>query len=153
MSATSVTLPRPHKQRQIAFKTDVRGFKPLGIPMRDLDTIELTADEIEALRLAHLEGFYQVAIARHMNVSRQTVARILDSAHRKVTEALVEGKALAFSGGPVEWLDDAPERCPRCGGRNGQGRGQGRGRGRGRRRGFDEQDDCECPADSQVDGS
>jgi len=34
-----------------------------------------------------------------MNVSRQTFGRIIESAHKKVAEALVQGKALKIQGG------------------------------------------------------
>lgn len=62
--------------------------------MTALDEIRLAMDELEALRLADLEGLYQEDAARAMGVSRQTFARIVDSARRKVAEALVHGKAL-----------------------------------------------------------
>jgi hypothetical protein len=58
-----------------------------------------------------------------MGVSRATVGRILERAHRKIAHALVNGHALAIAEGdaPVEFI-----RGPR-------GMGRGRGRGRGRR--------------------
>jgi len=87
--------------------------------MRELERETITMDELEALELAHMGGFYQVAIAKRMGVSRQTAARILDSAHTKVTEALVMGKALFLEGGSVrqEPMDEAL--CPKCGTVNG----------------------------------
>jgi len=51
-------------------------------------------DEFEAIRLADLEGLYQEPAAEKMSVSRQTFGRIIESAHQKVAEALVRGKAL-----------------------------------------------------------
>jgi uncharacterized protein len=76
-------------------------FKPAGIPMRDLEEIVMTLDEFEALRLADLEGFYQEQAAEQMHVSRATFSRIVDSARRKVADALVHGKGLRIEGGPV----------------------------------------------------
>ena len=76
-------------------------------------------DEIEAMRLADLEGMYQEQAAERMDVSRQTFGRIITSAHRKVAEALVEGKALRIDGGEF--------RVPGGGGRGRQRRGRGRG--------------------------
>jgi len=61
----------------------------------------MSLDEFEALRLADLEGLYQEQAALRMNVSRPTFGRIIDSAHRKVAEVLVHGKALRIEGGPV----------------------------------------------------
>jgi predicted DNA-binding protein (UPF0251 family) len=71
-------------------------FKPRGVPMTLLDQVCLEFDELEALRLADLEGLYQVDVALRMGVSRQTVGNILDRAHRKIADALLNGKALAI---------------------------------------------------------
>jgi predicted DNA-binding protein (UPF0251 family) len=76
-------------------------FKPAGVPLRELEEVTLTLDELEALRLADLEGLYQEAAAERMNVSRATFGRIVESARRKVAEALVRGRALRIEGGPV----------------------------------------------------
>ncbi len=51
-------------------------------------------DELEALRLADVEGLYQKEAARQMNISRATFGRIVEAAHRKVAEAILHGKAL-----------------------------------------------------------
>ena len=85
-------------------------FKPAGVPLRDLASVEMTLDELEALRLADLEGLYQEDAAGRMGVSRPTLGRILESARRKVAEALVLGRALHIQGGPVI----ARPGCGRC---------------------------------------
>ena len=64
-----------------------------------LEEVVLTIDEFEAVRLADLEGLYQEQAAEKMNVSRQTFGRIIESARKKVAEALVQGKALKIGGG------------------------------------------------------
>jgi predicted DNA-binding protein (UPF0251 family) len=89
-------------------------FKPAGTPARELEQVELTLDELEALRLADLEGLYQEEAAVRMGVSRPTFARIVETARRKVAEALVVGKLLAIRGGVAH---PANRRCPRCRGR------------------------------------
>jgi predicted DNA-binding protein (UPF0251 family) len=71
----------------------------------------MTLDEFEAIRLADLEGLYQEQAAGRMQVSRPTFGRIIESAHRKVAEALVQGRALVIRGG---FAHPAGERCPRC---------------------------------------
>jgi predicted DNA-binding protein (UPF0251 family) len=76
-------------------------FKPVGIPVHELDEVIMTLDEFESLRLADLDGRYQEEAARQMNVSRPTFSRIVESAHRKVADALVHGKALRIEGGTV----------------------------------------------------
>lgn len=81
--------------------------------MSALDEVALELDEFEAIRLADLEGMYQQQAAEAMGVSRQTFARVVEIARRKVADALVHGKALR-----IEGLDpDANGRnfhCPRC---------------------------------------
>jgi predicted DNA-binding protein (UPF0251 family) len=64
-----------------------------------LEEVVLGFEELEALRLAHLEGLYQQEAAERMGVSRATFGRVLEAAHRKVSRALVEGWALRIEGG------------------------------------------------------
>jgi hypothetical protein len=63
--------------------------------------IVMTLDELEAVRLADLDGLYQEQASEKMGVSRSTFSRIVEAAHRKVAQALVHGKALKIEGGPV----------------------------------------------------
>ena len=124
-------MPRPRQCRRVARMPRATYYKPQGIPLRALEPVALTVDELEAIRLADLEGLYQEEAAQGMNVSRQTFGRIIEAAHRKVADALVHGKALSITGGSVEVA--APEvigRGPGC-----RGGGPMGGRGRGRRRG------------------
>jgi predicted DNA-binding protein (UPF0251 family) len=60
----------------------------------------LGLDEMEALRLADLEGLYHENAADRMKVSRATFGRILESARKKVARALLEGKALKIDAKP-----------------------------------------------------
>ncbi|MEI7428998.1 MAG: DUF134 domain-containing protein [Betaproteobacteria bacterium] len=87
-------MSRPVKNRHIACVPAASYFKPVGIPLRELEEIVLGMDELEAMRLADLEGLYQVDAAEKMGVSRQTIGNILNSAHRKLADALLNGKAL-----------------------------------------------------------
>jgi predicted DNA-binding protein (UPF0251 family) len=83
--------------------------------MTELQCVELTVDELEAIRLADCECLYQEEAARRMNVSRQTFGRILDAARGKVADAIVHGKALSIQGGPVEIAPPtAPFEPPCC---------------------------------------
>jgi predicted DNA-binding protein (UPF0251 family) len=89
-------------------------FKPRGIPLTMLEEIILTVDEFEAIRLADLEGLYQEQSAEKMNISRQTFGRIIESAHKKVAEALVRGKALKIEGGEFEMASMRKFKCYDC---------------------------------------
>lgn len=90
---------RPPKDRWVAFNPDVCYFKPRGVPLVNLEEVHLTLDECEALRLADLLNLSQAEGGRQMGVSRATFGRILQQARRRVSEALVEGKAIRIAGG------------------------------------------------------
>jgi len=85
---------RPRLCRRIRFNPNVTYFKPQGVPMRFLEVIELTTEEAEALRLKNIKDLEQEEAAKKMNTSQSTFQRILSSAYKKITEALIEGKAI-----------------------------------------------------------
>jgi predicted DNA-binding protein (UPF0251 family) len=105
-------------------------YKPRGIPLSVLEEVTLTVDEFEAIRLTDLEGLYQADAAEKMSVSRQTLGRILESAHKKIADALVNGKALLIKGGTVEIIPGPSDTA----GPHRFGSGPKRGRGQCRRR-------------------
>jgi len=85
---------RPIKPRRVQFDPKAIYFKPRAIPLSMLEEVELSLDEIEALRLCDLEGLDQVEAAKKMKISQATLCRILTSARKKVAKALIEGKAI-----------------------------------------------------------
>ncbi len=95
-------MPRPRQCRRVAHLPQVTFYKPRGVPLSVLQQVNLTFDEFEAIRLADFEGLYQEQAAKKMNISRQTFGRILESAQKKIADALVNGKALSIQGGPIE---------------------------------------------------
>lgn len=152
-------MPRPFRCRRVRCNPDANYFKPRGIPVDSLEEVDLTMDELEAIRLADLEGKYQEDAAKKMNVSRQTFGNIITSAHKKIADMLVNSKALKIEGGVIkmmerhftcydcknEWTSPygagRPGECPKCKSINihrapqdrGWARaGSGGGRGRGR---------------------
>jgi len=72
-------------------------YKPAGLPISQIELTELGLDELEAMRLCDSEGKQQEEAATAMGVSRGTIQRLLDSGRRKTIDALIHGKALAFS--------------------------------------------------------
>jgi predicted DNA-binding protein (UPF0251 family) len=97
-------VPRPFCYRRIAGQPAAPIFKPIGIPVLELEEVVMSLDEFEAVRLADLDGLYQEEAAEQMDVSRTTFSRIIDAAHRKMADAIVHGKALRIEGGPVQVL-------------------------------------------------
>lgn len=121
-------MPRPCCRRHVGCAPDAIYFKPAGVPLHRLEEVVLPLDELEALRLADLNGQYQEQAAAQMKISRATFARIIEVARRKVADALINGKALRIEGGPVviKWDNARPAD---------QGKESGQGGGRGMRRG------------------
>jgi predicted DNA-binding protein (UPF0251 family) len=126
-------MPRPRHCRRVGCLPQSNFYKPRGIPLSVLQHVNLTVDELEAIRLADLQGLYQEQAAQKMNVSRQTFGRIIESAHKKIADTLVNGKALSIEGGfieltvPTEMIPEPPHRFRR--GMGGQGRRHRGGRG------------------------
>ena len=87
-------MPRPRQCRYVATTPSVTYFKPRGIPMTALEEVCLGVEELEALRLADLEGLTGSEAACRMRVSRHTFGRTLAAARRTVALALVTGRAL-----------------------------------------------------------
>jgi predicted DNA-binding protein (UPF0251 family) len=109
-------MPRPKCLRNVCGIPDKNYFKPRGIPASDLEEVTLNLDEYEAIRLADYEQLYQEEAAARMNISRQTFGRIIEVAHKKIADVLMNGKALKIEGGEVSFDETKP-----CG--HGKGRG------------------------------
>jgi len=67
--------------------------------LNKLEGVVLSIDEFEAMRLACLEEMKQRDAAKLMKISRPTFSRIVASACKKVTDALVNVKAIRIEGG------------------------------------------------------
>ena len=87
-------MTRPRLCRRIRFNPKVSYYKPQGVPMRFLEVVELTREEVEALRLKNVKDLDQIDAAKKMNTSQSTFQRILSSAYRKISKAIIEGKAI-----------------------------------------------------------
>ena len=90
-------MSRPLKPRFINFDPNATYFKPRAIPLSMLEEINLSIDELEALRLCDLQESNQEIAAKKMKISRSTLQRILTRARRKVAEALIKGKAIRIN--------------------------------------------------------
>jgi predicted DNA-binding protein (UPF0251 family) len=86
-------------------------FKPAGIAVSVLQGVHLSLEELESIRLKDLEGLEQEECAQQMRISRPTFHRILESARKKLADALINGKSIQIEGGNFE----LPQRRFRCG--------------------------------------
>ncbi len=100
--------------------------------MQQIESLILQLDELEALRQAHLFKRTQEEGAAEMGISRSTFGRLLESASNKVTDALINHKAIIINGGPIimakrtficancehQWEEPfgtgRPTQCPKC---------------------------------------
>ena len=90
-------MSRPLKKRTVCLKLKTAFFRPHGIHEKDLAVTLLEVDEMEAVRLADLEGEYQADAAERMGISRQTFGMIIDRAHAKIAKALIRGQAIRIN--------------------------------------------------------
>ena len=79
-----------------------------GIPPNADDEI-LKVEELECIRLKDYLRMDQAAAAERMGISQPTFHRIISESHRKVAQALVEGKAIRIEGGNYVIVVKDPE--------------------------------------------
>ena len=89
-------MPRPRHCliKNVKFEPEVSYFKPLGVPIKNLEVVEITLEEIEAYRLRHFEKLEQIEAGKQMKTSTSTYQRILYRAYDKIADALINGKAI-----------------------------------------------------------
>ena len=85
---------RPKKPRRILFNPEITYFKPRAVPLMELEEVALSVDELAAIRFCDFQNINQVKAAKKMKISQSTLSRILISAHKKIAEALIEGRAI-----------------------------------------------------------
>ena len=94
-------MSRPTRCRRIARIPAFRSFSPDDVDPSE--SVSLTIDEYEALRLLDGEGLTQEECALRMNIARTTVTAIYDSARKKIADVIVNGKRLLIAGGCCEY--------------------------------------------------
>ena len=89
-------MARPRLKRRIQFKPKVTSFKPKKADEGFFEPIKLTLEETEALRLKNVIGLDQTEAAKAMKTSQSTFQRILSSAYKKVSSAIIDGKEISI---------------------------------------------------------
>ena len=107
-------MPRQKCCRIIQSLPNSTCYKPKGVPVSQLEKVVLTLDEYEAMRLADFDQLYQEHAAVKMRISRQTFGRVIESAHFKIAEALIHGKAIIIEGGEVTIRGAKELKCKDC---------------------------------------
>lgn len=108
--------PRNKKLRKVSAPPPIKGFKPFGgnkSAISNSDSIVLSFEEYEAMRLCdyEMQNHHQASVA--MGVSRPTFTRIYASVRKKVARAFVEAKKLSIEGGKIYYDSDWYE-CASC---------------------------------------
>jgi predicted DNA-binding protein (UPF0251 family) len=80
----------------VAFCPKIKKFIPEGA-CASTGIVLIGAAEAEALRLKHIENLSQTAAAAKMKISQSSFQRVLQVAHKKISEALIEGKFITIA--------------------------------------------------------
>lgn len=107
-------MPRPRRFRRILEEPHTRCFKPESEKLPELDPIKITLDEFEAIRLRDYHDIQQIRSAEIMGISQPTFHRILTSARKKISKALIEGNTIIIVGDDVI-TDKKRYKCNTCG--------------------------------------
>jgi predicted DNA-binding protein (UPF0251 family) len=103
-------MPRPQKCRRVCALPDSEGFVPVRKACH-AQTVVLSVDEYEVIRLIDLNGLTQEQCALQMDVARTTVTNIYDSARQKIADAIVNQKRLNIEGGNYRICDGRGKGC------------------------------------------
>ncbi len=98
-------MARPFKQRRVCELPATSAFVPNTLG--SAETVEMTIDEYEVIRLIDHLKLTQNECAQQMNVARTTVQSIYDSARSKIADAIVNGKKLVIQGGNYSLCSDS----------------------------------------------
>ena len=107
-------MPRPRKCRRVCALPAAREFVP-RCNESITDSVTLSIDEYETIRLIDKEGFSQEECGEYMHIARTTVQQIYTNARKKIAETLVEGLSLRIEGGDYQLCDGKEHSCG-CGG-------------------------------------
>lgn len=69
-------------------------YKPQGIPLRKLNQITITDEELETLRLRYIEKLDQRTAAEKMGISQSQYQRDIANVFKKITKALIQKEAI-----------------------------------------------------------
>jgi uncharacterized protein len=106
-------MSRPQKSRTVCIPPKMKGYKPYGIPPCKTESVTLSFEEYESLKLIDYDLLSQDQAAIKMNVSRPTFTRIYNRALKTIAKAFVEGKSIDICGGNYV-LEEQWFRCRKC---------------------------------------
>ena len=110
-------MARPPKPRKVCSHPRCTDFAPQA---PGGETVTMSIDEYEAIRLIDFEGLSQEECARQMEVARTTAQSIYARARQKLAQYLVRGDRLRIEGGDIRLCQHRSHACGhgRCCARN-----------------------------------
>ena len=109
-------MPRPRKWKKVCCLPASELYGPLRNQGETQETIVMSVEEYETIRLIDLERFTQEECSERMQVSRGTVQKLYTDAREKLAISLVNGHVLMIAGGDYEFYNEQERRlaCGRC---------------------------------------
>lgn len=102
-------MARPAKCRRVCSFPEVLEFSPKGEVSGE--SVILTIDEFETIRLIDDEGLTQEECAAQLGIGRTTAQKIYETARKKIADALVHGYALKIKGGDIRLCNGSAAFC------------------------------------------
>ncbi|MBN2436415.1 MAG: DUF134 domain-containing protein [Spirochaetes bacterium] len=106
-------MSRPRKTRTIEGPPYCKSFKPQGIPTRYINTIVITVEEYECVRLADYNNLEHKDASAKLGISRSVFTRMLQNARNKIAKAIIDGCELLIEGGEFDFENNRI-RCLAC---------------------------------------
>lgn len=101
-------MPRPRKCRRVCRLPKTNEFSPVT---GSNETVVITVDEYETLRLIDKEGLSREECAEYMQIARTTAQQIYNDARKKIATALVLGYNIRIEGGDFLLCDEEDNKC------------------------------------------
>lgn len=101
-------MPRPRKCRRVCRLPKTNEFTPVT---GSSETVVITVDEYETLRLIDKEGLSREECAEYMQIARTTAQQIYNDARKKIATALVLGYNIRIEGGDFRLCDEEDNKC------------------------------------------
>lgn len=105
-------MARPRKRKRICKKPEISSFNSAK---KAKEIVEITVDELEAVRLIDYKGLTQQECAKQMQVARTTITSVYDSARYKISDSILQDKELKVQGGEYELCENSLYCCGQCG--------------------------------------
>jgi len=120
-------MPRPRKWKRVCYLPNISEFGPYVTGKGQLDTIIMSVEEYETIRLIDLESLDQEECADRMQIARTTAQKIYNDARKKIADSFINGKVIRIEGGNYRLCEDSEVPCGfgQCRGKRNHQNGQG----------------------------